>query len=60
MGKVGMGEFNYELGFTKMCGTCRMQLKAQGMSGYVIDSLSFLSSFMESMGGAMGMAPKLQ
>ena len=55
-----MGEFNYELGFSKICGTCRMQLKSRGMSSYVIDSLSFLSSFIESMGGAMGMAPKLQ
>ena len=27
MGMLGMGQFSYDLGFTKMCGTCEMQLK---------------------------------
>ena len=53
MGMLGMGEFRYDLGFTKMCGTCKMQLAPRGMGGMMMDCVSFLLSFLE---GAM--APK--
>ena len=55
MGMLGMGQFSYDLGFTKMCGTCKMQLRSRGMVGMMMDCVSFLAAFMESVGGTMGM-----
>ena len=51
MGMLGMGEFSYDLGFTKMCGTCKMQLAPKGMFGMMMDCGSFLLNYMQGMMG---------
>ena len=44
---MGSGEHYY---YTKMCGTCDMQLKPRGMD-WMVDCMSFMVSYMTSMMG---------
>ena len=53
MGMLGMGQFSYDLGFTKMCGTCDMQLKPEGLWAMMMDCVSFMVTYLMGMGGAM-------
>jgi len=46
MGMMGMGQFSYDMGYTKMCGTCDMQLKPTGMMAMMMDCMSFMVTFM--------------